>query len=115
VSHPLWVRTLAGMPDDPVLHACILAFISDIGVAPNGRAPGGQAWDLPFTGASLDHAVWFHRPVRTDEWILFWTHPVSNFGSRGLSEGAMHTRDGVRVASVAQESLLRHSGVTLRR
>jgi acyl-CoA thioesterase-2 len=115
VSHPLWVRTLEPVPDDPILHLCIVAFISDIGVAPNGRAPGSDAWDQPYTGASLDHAVWFHRPVRADHWILFGTRPVSNFGSRGLSEGAMHTRDGVRVASVAQESLLRNSGVVLRR
>ena len=115
VSHPLWVRSLERMPDDPILHACILAFISDIGVAPNGRAPGGDGWSFPYTGASLDHAVWLHRPVRTDEWILFWTRPVSNFGSRALSEGAMHTRDGVRVASIAQESLLRNSGVQPRR
>jgi acyl-CoA thioesterase-2 len=110
VVHPLWVRTLDRMPDDPALHACILTFISDIAVAPSARAPGASQ-ALSFTGASLDHAVWFHRPVRTDEWLLFWTRPVSNFGARGFAEGAMQTRTGVRVASIAQEVLLRNSGV----
>jgi len=61
-------------------------------------------------GASLDHAVWFHRPARVDEWLLFDVDPVSNFGSRGLARGTMHTRDGTLVASIAQEALLRETG-----
>ena len=61
-------------------------------------------------GASLDHAVWFHRPARADDWLLFSVDPVSNAGARGLARGTMHTRDGVLVTSVAQEALLRDAG-----
>jgi acyl-CoA thioesterase II len=61
-------------------------------------------------GASLDHAVWFHRPARADEWLLFSVDPVTNYGSRGLAKGSMHTRDGVLVASISQEALLRTTG-----
>jgi acyl-CoA thioesterase-2 len=61
-------------------------------------------------GASLDHAMWFHRPARADEWILFSVEPVSNAASRGLARGTMHTQDGVLVASIAQEALLRDTG-----
>ena len=61
-------------------------------------------------GASLDHAVWFHRRGRADEWLLFSVDPVTNFGSRGLAKGSLHTRDGVLVASIAQEALLRAAG-----
>jgi acyl-CoA thioesterase-2 len=61
-------------------------------------------------GASLDHAVWFHRPARADEWILFDVESVSNAGSRGLARGTMHTKDGIHVVSVAQEALLRDTG-----
>ena len=109
ILHPFWVRTRRRLPDDPALHACVMAFISDMGVVGSARAPGSR---LParFMGASLDHAVWFHRPARVDEWLLFDVEPVSNFGSRGLARGTMHTRDGTLVASIAQEALLRETG-----
>lgn len=109
VIHPLWVRTRASLPDDPALHACVLAFFSDMGVVGSARSPEST---LPnrFMGASLDHAVWFHRPARADEWILFDVESVSNAGSRGLARGTMHTKDGIHVVSVAQEALLRDTG-----
>ena len=107
--HPLWIKTKATLPDDPVLHRCALAFFSDIGVVGSALAPETSI-SPKFGGASLDHAVWFHRPVRADEWILFSVDPVSNASARGLAIGTMHTRDGVLVASVAQEALLRGTG-----
>ena len=109
VIHPFWVRTRRRLPDDPALHACVLTFMSDMGVVGGARAPGSS---LPpqFMGASLDHAVWFHRPARADEWLLFSVDPVTNYGSRGLAKGSLHTRDGVLVASIIQEALLRAAG-----
>jgi acyl-CoA thioesterase-2 len=109
--HPLWVRTIAPLPDDPAIHACVIAYMSDMGVVGSARAPSAT---LPreFMGASLDHAVWFHRPARADEWLLFSVEPASNFASRGLAQGTFHTADGVLVASVAQEALLRSTGRT---
>ena len=107
--HPLWIRSKTALPDDPALHASVLAFFSDMGVVGSARAPGSS---LPnrFMGASLDHAMWFHRPARADDWILFSVEPVSNAGARGLARGTMHTREGVHIASIAQEALLRDTG-----
>ena len=107
--HPMWIRSRDPLPDDPDLHATVLAFFSDMGVVGSARAPSSS---LPqrFMGASLDHAVWFHRPARMDDWILFSVNPVTNFGARGLAHGTMHTRDGVLVASIMQEALLRDTG-----
>jgi acyl-CoA thioesterase-2 len=82
--------------------------MSDMGVVGSARAPGSS---LPrFVGASLDHAVWFHRPARADQWLLFSVEPVTNFGARALARGTMHTEDGVLVASITQEALLRPAG-----
>ena len=108
VMHPFWVRTSEPLPDDPAIHACAIAFISDMGVVGSARAP--RSTSVPFAGASLDHALWFHRPARADEWLLFSVDPVTNYGARGLATGTMHTGDGVLVASIAQEALLRPAG-----
>ena len=109
--HPLWARVRGRLPDDPALHACAIAFMSDMGVVAAARAPatGSASWER-FMGASLDHAVWFHRQARADDWLLFDVQPVTNAAARGLARGTMHTRDGVLVASIAQESLLRPTG-----
>lgn len=108
VMHPLWVRARQRLPDDAVLHACVIAFISDMGVVSSARAPTSTA--RAFAGASLDHALWFHRPARADEWLLFEVEPVSNFGGRGLARGTMRTEGGTLVASISQEALLRSAG-----
>ena len=109
ILHPFWVKTKGALPDDPALHACVIAFISDMGVV--GSARGKEPADPQrFMGASLDHALWFHRPARPDEWLLFDVHPLTNAGARGLARGTMHTVDGVLVASIVQEALLRPSG-----
>jgi acyl-CoA thioesterase-2 len=109
IIHPFWVRTAEALPDDPKLHVCALAFMSDMGVVGSARSPVSTLPPM-FMGASLDHAVWFHRPVRADQWLLFSVDPVTNYGGRGLARGTFHTEDGVLVASIAQEALLRSTG-----
>jgi acyl-CoA thioesterase-2 len=86
----------------------VLAFASDMGVVSAARVPvaGEEEWER-FMGASLDHTVWFHRPIRADEWILFDLRTVSSYGARGLAAGTMHSRDGVLGLSIAQEALIR--------
>ena len=102
------MRTRGPVGDDPALHACLIAYLSDMGVVASARAPGSSV--PQFAGASLDHALWFHRPARADEWLLFSVEPVTNHGARGLARGTLHTESGVLVASVAQEALLRPAG-----
>lgn len=102
--HPCWVRVREELPDDPQLHTAALTYVSDLAVIGSARAPGSTAgWG----GASLDHSVWFHRPVRVDQWLLFSVDPVTNAGARGLALGSFHAADGTLVASLAQEALLR--------
>jgi len=84
----------------------VLTFISDMGAVFAAALAVGGGFGLTM-GASLDHAMWFHRPIRADEWMLFDLRPVSNAGSRGLVHGTMHTRAGVLGASIAQEALIR--------
>ena len=107
--HPAWVRLGEPIGDDPALHACALTFVSDMAVVRAARAPGSDhsGWG----GASLDHAVWFHRPFRVDEWLLFSAEPITNYGARGLARGSFHTTDGGLVASFVQECLLRSTGM----
>jgi acyl-CoA thioesterase-2 len=103
--HPCWVRLREPIePDDVSMHQSALTFVSDLAVVGSARAPRSTAG---FGGASLDHAVWFHRPVRVDEWHLFSVAPVTNFGARGLARGTFQREDGTLVASIAQECLLR--------
>jgi acyl-CoA thioesterase II len=102
----VWVRVRARLADDPALHACLLTFVSDMGAVYAAALPIGGGLGT-IMGASLDHSIWFHRPVRLDEWVLYDLWPVSNAGSRGLVHGAFHARDGVLGASVAQEALIR--------
>jgi acyl-CoA thioesterase-2 len=104
--HPFWVRTKGRLPDDPLLHACAITFISDMGVVGSAPRPGPDR-TRGFMGASLDHAVWLHCPARADEWLLFDVHPLRNGGARGLAMGTMRTQAGVVVATIAQEALLR--------
>lgn len=104
----MWVRTRGVLPDDRVLHACVLTYLSDMG--PMGavrRALGSQPGRGH--GASLDHSVWFHRHVRPDQWLLFDVRAVAAGGARGLAVGAVHTEDGVHAASLTQEALIRLS------
>lgn len=101
-----WLRATGSLGDDPALHACALAYLSDedpLGVAIANHPLAGN-WD-DMMAASLDHTVWFHRPVRADQWLLFslWGHGMAN--ARGLAVARVHTEDGLHVATVAQEGL----------
>jgi acyl-CoA thioesterase-2 len=105
----LWFRTIGRLPDGENLHRCILAYASDlflIGAAFLPHARGVVAPDLQVT--SLDHAMWFHRPLRVDDWLLYSIDSPNASGARGLSRGSIYTRDGVLVASTAQEGLMRY-------
>jgi acyl-CoA thioesterase-2 len=103
----VWMRVKRALSDDALLHACVLTFLSDMGAVMGARAPLDEQPLSRLMGASLDHAVWFHRPIRADEWFLYDLHAVSNAGARGLTRGTMHAIDGVLGVSVAQEALLR--------
>jgi acyl-CoA thioesterase-2 len=106
----VWIRTAAPLPDDPALHAAVLTFMSDMAVVLAVRPPSADEGESPwqrFMGASIDHAVWFHRPVRVDDWLLYDLHALSNFNARGLARGVFYTRQGVLAASTTQEALIR--------
>jgi acyl-CoA thioesterase-2 len=102
----VWLRPRGRLPDDPLVHAAVLVFASDRTLLRTAARPHGLTWRLR-TGASLDHAVWLHRPVRLDDWLLYVTESPAAHAARALVLGAMYRRDGTRVASVAQEGLLR--------
>ncbi len=101
-----WVRTRGALPDDQALQACVAAFVSDMG-AVFAAARSVDMKPGTMMGASLDHAMWFHRPLRLDEWTLYDLGPVSAGGARGLVHGAMYDRAGTLAVSVAQEALIR--------
>jgi acyl-CoA thioesterase len=105
---PHWVRMLAPVEDDPVIRACALAFMSDMGLMAAARPPGTPLRFGPgFQAASLDHSVWFHRPFVPDRWHCYQASPINNVGSRGLAVGGFYDESGALVASMAQEALWR--------
>ena len=104
----LWIRADGTLPDDPLLHACIAAYASDMSLFDTMLAPHDVSWDDPeFMGASLDHCMWFHRPFRADEWLLYDMDSPSAYGARGLARGFMFARNGDLVVSMVQEGLMR--------
>ncbi len=106
-----WVRTVGELGDDPLLHQAVLAYASDYGLLGAALLPHARTFfDPDLMGASLDHAIWFHRPFRIDEWLLYETESPVACGARGFSRGSFFTRDGTLVASVAQEGVLRVGG-----
>jgi acyl-CoA thioesterase-2 len=106
-----WFRAVGQMPDDPVVHQCLLAYASDFGLVITSLNPHGHSYlETDMQIASLDHAIWFHRDFRIDEWLLYSMTSPNAEGSRGLSIGKIFTRDGLLVASVAQEGLIRYHG-----
>jgi acyl-CoA thioesterase-2 len=98
-----WVKTVDRLPDDPTLHACVIAYISDLGSG-FGEL---DVPDLPKGGPTIDHAFWFHGHHRADEWLYLDQWPIKAIGARGLYMGAMHTLGGELVGSLTQEALLR--------
>ncbi len=104
----VWIRTTAPLPDDERLHQCILAYASDMTLLDTSLfAHGKSVFNPDLQCASLDHSMWFHRAIRADEWLLYSEDSPSSSGSRGFNRGNLFTRDGVLVASVAQEGLIR--------
>ncbi len=104
----VWMRAIGRLPDDPLVHDAVLAYASDYTLLESILRRHGVAWRTPgLRAASLDHAMWFHRPARADEWLLYAQHSPSAQGGRGLGIGRMFTRDGTLVATVAQEGMLR--------
>jgi acyl-CoA thioesterase-2 len=104
----LWIRTTERLPDDPAIHQCVLAYASDMTLLDASLARHGRTlFEKEFMGASLDHALRLHRPFRADDWLLYAQDSPNLYNSRGFSRGLIFTRDGVLVASVAQEGLVR--------
>jgi acyl-CoA thioesterase-2 len=101
-----WFRVAGELTDDPVVHAAALTFVSDLTLLSAGFARLGGGWP-DFIGASLDHAVWFHRPVRADDWLLYETDSPAASSGRALCFGQIWAADGAHVATVAQEGLIR--------
>lgn len=106
-----WVRTVGDLDDDPLHHQAVLAYASDYGLLGAALRPHARTFrDPDLMAASLDHAIWFHRPFRADEWLLYAVDSPVTSGARGFARGTFFTRDGQLVASVAQEGVLRVGG-----
>ena len=108
----VWFRVTGKLGDDQALHRCLLTYVSDYHLLATATMPHGVNF-LEMQVASIDHAIWFHRDLRVDDWMLYVIDSPSASGARGFSRGAIYARDGSLVASVAQEGLIReHSGWT---
>lgn len=104
----VWMRIVGRMPDDPVLHQAVLAYLSDASLQEPVLRSHGLTWfSRGLKVASLDHAMWFHRPARVDEWLLYVHKSPSSEGGRGLALGTIYSRDGELVANVTQEIMIR--------
>ncbi|WP_019815487.1 acyl-CoA thioesterase [Saccharomonospora saliphila] len=104
----VWMRADGTLPDDPLLHVCVLAYASDMTLLDSILARHGVYWDVDrVLGASLDHALWFHRPFRADEWFLYDSASPTASGARGLATGNLFAADGGHIATVVQEGLIR--------
>lgn len=102
-SDSLWVRASSPLPDDPLVHACAVTYVSDLGSGfGQVDVPG-----LPAGGPSIDHSLWFHDPIRADEWMLLELWPMKASGSRGVYSGSLRSEDGCLGAVLTQEMLLR--------
>jgi acyl-CoA thioesterase II len=104
----VWVRADGELPDDPLLHVCMMTYASDMTLLDSVLLADGLSWaDGKTTGSSLDHAMWFHRPFRADQWLLYAQESPVSAGARGLARGELFTADGQLVVSVVQEGLIR--------
>ena len=104
----VWLRADGDLPDDPLLHVCLMTYASDMTLLDSVQLATGRTFmDGSMTGASLDHAMWFHRPFRADRWLLYAQHALNASGARGLARGEVFTEDGILVVSVVQEGLIR--------
>jgi acyl-CoA thioesterase-2 len=104
----VWIRATGRLPDEPAIHQCVLAYASDMTLLDAALIPHGRTvFEKRIMAASLDHALWLHRPFRADEWLLYAQDSPNLSGARGFSRGLIFSRDGTLVASVAQEGLVR--------
>ena len=104
----IWFRAVDKLPDDEALHRCLLAYVSDFHLLDTALKPHGISMISPqLTIASIDHAMWFHRSVRVDDWLLYSIDSPSASSARGFTRGSVFSRDGRLVASAAQEGLIR--------
>ncbi|PRB04029.1 acyl-CoA thioesterase II [Microbacterium sp. MYb64] len=104
----VWMRLRAPFPDDPALHRAALAYLSDMSIQESILRAHGLSWNVPgLKVASLDHAMWWHRPGRVDDWLLYVQESPNARGGRGLATGRIYDRSGALVASVAQEITIR--------
>jgi acyl-CoA thioesterase II len=103
----VWMRVAGRLPEDGSVHRAALTFVSDLTLLSAGLARTGGGWGGEHVGASLDHAVWFHAPVRADEWFLYETDSPAASGGRALCFGQVWAADGTHVATVAQQGLIR--------
>jgi acyl-CoA thioesterase-2 len=109
-SNLVWLRVTERLPDDPLLHVCLMTYVSDLTLLETALLEHGASWhDGRSSGASLDHAMWFHRPFRADQWLLYAQEsPIASAG-RVFARGEVFTADGDLVVSVVQEGLIRIS------
>ena len=108
VGQRVWMRAAGELPDDRTLHACIVTYASDMTLLDTTVLPFGLSWESPgMQMASLDHAMWFHRDFRADEWLLYDQSAVSSGSGRGLAGGAIFRQDGTLAVTVVQEGLAR--------
>ncbi|MGH3251975.1 MAG: acyl-CoA thioesterase [Trebonia sp.] len=110
-SNLVWVRVTEKLPDNPLLHVCLMTYVSDLTLLETALLEHGHnLYDGRTSGASLDHAMWFHRPFRADQWLLYAQDSPSAAGGRVLARGQVFTTEGDLVVSVVQEGLIRISG-----
>ena len=104
----VWLRATGPLPDDAAVHQCVLAYASDMTLLDSSLAPhGSSVFSSEIQAASLDHSLWFHRPFRADQWLLYVQDTPFAGGARALTRGRIYTEAGELVASVAQEGLIR--------
>jgi acyl-CoA thioesterase-2 len=109
-AQQVWIRATGPLPDDPAIHACVLAYASDLTLLDTSLfAHGHSVFDRDLKLASLDHAMWFHRPVRMDDWLLYAQDSPTAAAGRGFNRGAIYDRGGRLIASTAQEGMIRRS------
>ncbi len=107
-AQDVWLRTKGPLPDDPAIHRAVLAYLSDMTLLDTALIGHGHyVFDVKLQIASLDHALWFHRPFRADEWLLYTQDSPNANGARGLTRGLLFSRDGRLVATAMQEGLMR--------
>ena len=107
-AQQIWIRSSEPLPDDPDIHRCVLAYASDMTLLDTALFAHGRAiFDPVLQAASLDHAVWFHRPSDLTRWHLYVQESPSASGARGYNRASIFSQDGVLVASATQEALMR--------